>query len=80
MYLKLSEVTLVLNAKRRSADDVPAYLFTRAGEPCITSDAAVGTRYGVLYFDASDIPCVIPDDIEAARASVELNQARKWVE
>ena len=68
MYLKLSEITLVRNQQRyRKHSDVVIYQRDYRGDTIFTLDnqpshhASEAVRYGTLYYDASDEPCVVPD-------------------
>lgn len=67
MYLTLEQLTLVGDKRRARPDDPPIYEREYRGQRIFTTDASpsrsVGPaiRYGVLYFDSRDEPCIVPD-------------------
>lgn len=67
MYLYLHEVTLVADKAKVRPDDIPVFEREYRGERILTIDDKPSKytddarRYGVLYFDARDQPCVVPD-------------------
>lgn len=75
MYLTLSQVTLIADQSKSRPDDAICYVRTAQrrllsaapGERILTVDDTVteatgpAERYGRLYYDARDEPCVVPD-------------------
>lgn len=67
MYLYLDEVTLIASQSKVRSDDPVVYEREYRGERILTIDDKPSKytddarRYGVLYFDARDQPCVVPD-------------------
>ncbi len=79
MYLTFPQVRLVSDKQPEPGDTV-IYERELRGERILTTDsseshiASQARRYGVLYFDANDRPCVIPDHFSMDDAGL----ARDW--
>ena len=67
MYARISEVTLVQSKTRVQADDPIMYERQYQGARILTTDnkssrfVGPAKRYGVMYIDARDRICVVPD-------------------
>ena len=67
MYLKLQEVTLVGDKRKARNGDRVVYKRAYGPDTIFTTDASPSKystepqRYGVLYFDGRDRPCIVPD-------------------
>ena len=67
MYLHFDEVALI-GDRPPQQDDPVVYVRTLHGDRILTADpldsryATIARRYGHIYWDARDLPCVIPDD------------------
>jgi len=76
MYLNLGEVVLVRNKAKRGNGDPTIYERDWNGNRVFTTDDGPSTHvgpakpYGTLYFDANDLPCIIPDTWDEADASL----------
>lgn len=79
VYVTLSEITLIHPAMHQPhPDDIPIYARITDGRPVLTPDPSPARRttpatlYGVLYYDADDRPCIVPNtwsDVDAAQAA-----------
>jgi hypothetical protein len=82
MYLKLEEVILVSDKSRLKPEDPVVYKHNLRGERILTLDPGPceattdAMRYGRLYFDVKDNPCVVPDTQE--QFEVDYMCARDW--
>lgn len=82
MYLTLDQITLVQDKSKAKSDDAPVYERELNGDRIFTTDttpsqhASKAKRYGVIYFDIGDRPCIIPDawnDDDACRAKERID-------
>lgn len=78
MYVELHQVTLVRDKRHIRPGDPVIYEREFRGERIFTTDcepskyAGSAQRYGVLYFDSREQPCIVPDvwnenDVHIAR-------------
>jgi hypothetical protein len=83
MYLTMDQVTLVGDKGKVRPHDPVIYERDLAGNRIFTTDggpskyAGSAMRYGVLYFDAREQPCIVPDtwnEDDAGAAKLALPQ------
>ncbi len=70
MYIRLEDVTLIGDRSKLRDDDPIVYERIHRGERVLTLDnehkpgAPEPIRYGRMYYDVNDQPCVVPDTQE----------------
>lgn len=79
MYLTLDQVILISDKQPLPSDTI-VYERQLGSQRILTPDggqskyASEARRYGVLYFDANDTPCIIPDAFSMDDAMI----AKDW--
>lgn len=83
MYLTFDQVTLIGDKRKAREGDPVVYVRAYRGDRILTLDggpsahAGPATRSGVLYYDAADRVCVVPDqwdDVDAQRARLAIDE------
>ena len=77
MYIRFEDVTLISDYSKIRIDDTIVYERIYRGERALSTDDSPQEgfsvrRYGMLYFDVNNQPCVIPDTPEQFKADMML--------